>query len=58
VNHMNLGLALLEDGQLEEGRDHILDALTIFPGYQEYPAFIESIERFRAQGKLPPELQR
>ncbi len=53
VNSFNLGLALLEDGQTEEGFFFVQRALSIYPEYKDWQVFRETLLRLKQQGKLP-----
>lgn len=53
VNSFNLGLALLENGETEEGFFFVQRALSIYPEYKDWQIFRETLLRLKQQGKLP-----
>lgn len=53
VNHLNLGLVLLETGKAEKGDYHVREALRIYPEYKTYPLFSSSLSAMKSAGKLP-----
>jgi tetratricopeptide (TPR) repeat protein len=53
VNNFNLGLALLENDDTEEGFFFVQRALSIYPEYKDWQIFRETLLRLKQQGKLP-----
>jgi len=53
VNSFNLGLALLESGETDEGFFFVQRALDIYPGYKDWQMFRETLLRLKQEGKLP-----
>jgi len=57
VNNLNLGWALCENYQLEDGGFHIIEAIKGFNEYLEYPGFAEKIQELEERELLPVELK-
>lgn len=53
VNNFNLGLALLQVDEMEEGFYFIEEALRIYPEYKDWQVFRETLLSLRNEGKLP-----
>jgi len=53
VNSFNLGLALLENNETEQGFFFVQRALSIYPEYKDWQVFRETLLRLKQQGKLP-----
>lgn len=57
LNNFNLGLALLSDGQDDEGFHFVQEALTLYPGYKDWQIFHETLQSLKNEGKLPELLE-
>ena len=57
LNSFNLGLALLEDNQKDEGYFFIEDALRTYPDYVKHQLFRETLLELKKKGNLPSTLE-
>lgn len=57
LNSFNLGLALLDDGQSEEGYFFVEEALRTYPDYAKTQVFRETLLELKKEGKLPSNLE-
>jgi len=57
VNNFNLGIALLLDGQQDEGYHFVQEAVRLYPDYKDWQVFRETLRELYKDGKLPELLQ-
>jgi class 3 adenylate cyclase len=55
-NNMNLGLALMHNGEHAEAMHHIVTALRLYPEYAQQRELQEALHGLTGQVELPPEL--
>ena len=53
VNHLNLGMAMCNNGQHGDGAYHIIEAVMGYPEYVDYPGFKDTLRVLDAEGNLP-----